>query len=141
MFLIDGNLALALTFQSHVHHSPAKAWFDALPDSQRCYFCRMTQQGFLRLATNPKAFGDEAVTLPRAWQLYDALVSDPRISFVAEPPGVEAFWRQYTQGLTFSPKVWNDAWLAAFSRAANLQMITFDRGFAHFAGLNHVILS
>ena len=77
MFLIDVNLCLALAFQSHAHHSTAKAWFNGLTEPQACNFCRMTQQGFLRLATNPKAFGDEAVTLSRAWELYDALLSDP----------------------------------------------------------------
>ena len=141
MFLIDVNLALALAFQSHIHHSAAKAWFDGLPEQQICHFCRMTQQGFLRLATNPKAFGDEAVTLARAWDLYDAFLGDPRILFIEEPAGVEPFWRDYTQGQTFSPKVWNDAYLAAFARAVNLQLVTFDHGFVQFADLKYTILS
>jgi toxin-antitoxin system PIN domain toxin len=141
MFLVDVNLVLALAFQAHIHHSAAKAWFDVLTERQICHFCRMTQQGFLRLATNPKAFGDEAVTLSRAWELYDAFLSDPRISFMEEPAGVETIWRDYTRGQTFSPKVWNDAYLAAFARAANLQLVTFDHGFVQFANLNCVMLS
>ena len=112
MFPVDVNFTLALAFQSHIHHSSAKAWFDGLTEQQICHFCRMTQQGFLRLATNPKAFGDEAVTLSRAWDLYDALLGDPRISFVDEPAGVETLWRDYTRAQTFSPKVWNERiWL------------------------------
>src|SRR5262252_1837433 len=98
MFLADVNIWLALAFQSHVHHPSAITWFDGLPAGQVLHFCRMTQQGFLRLATNPKAFGDEAVTLLRAWELYDALLNDPRISFAEEPSGVEPLWRDYTQG-------------------------------------------
>jgi predicted nucleic acid-binding protein len=54
MFLPDINLWLALAFESHVHHAAAKGWFEGLT-SERCSFCRLTQQGFLRLVTNPKA--------------------------------------------------------------------------------------
>src|SRR4051794_5335004 len=95
MRLPDVNLWLALAFQSHVHHARAKDWFEALPEPGGS-FCRMTQQGFLRLATNPKAFGDEAVTLADAWRMYDAFRADPRVAFAEEPAGLEAFWREYT---------------------------------------------
>ena len=141
MFLADVNVWLALAFQSHVHHAAAKAWFEGVLEGQPLYFCRMTQQGFLRLATNPKAFGDEAVTLVRAWELYDAFVNDPRISFGEEPANVEAMWRDYTERSTFSPKVWNDAYLAAFACAAGLTLVTFDRGFAQYANLTATILA
>jgi len=53
MHLLDINVWVALAFLAHHHHVPAKRWFDGLPDSSRCYFCRFTQQGFLRLANNP----------------------------------------------------------------------------------------
>src|SRR5260370_41238631 len=113
MFLADVNVWLALAFQSHVHHSAARTWFERLPDGQDLRFCRMTQQGFLRLSTNPKAFGDEAVALLRAWEVYDALMNDPRITFAEEPPGIEAIWRRYTQGATFSAELGDEADLAA----------------------------
>jgi hypothetical protein len=140
MFLADVNIWLALAFQSHVHHSAAKSWFESLPAGQTVRFCRMTQQGFLRLATNPKAFGDEAVTLVRAWEMYDSFLNDPRILFADEPPGLDSVWREYTQGATFSPKMWNDAYLAAFARVAGLTLVSFDRGFAQFSGLTSTIL-
>ncbi len=65
-YLADVNFWLAITFESHVHHASAKQWFEQLSLSDGCAFCRLTQQGFLRLVTNPKAFGDEAVTLVEA---------------------------------------------------------------------------
>src|SRR5262245_17960427 len=125
MFLPDVNLWLALTFESHFHHLAAKAWFDA--SSKGPYsFCRMTQQGFLRLATNPKAFAKEAVSLSEAWRLYDSLLSDTRIALAEEPANVEALWRVHTQRRFFSPKAWNDAYLAALAEAAGIQLVTFD---------------
>jgi len=140
MFLPDVNLWLALAFESHVHHAVAKNWFEGL-SSEGCSFCRLTQQGFLRLATNPKAFGAEAVTLPDAWRMYDAFLGDPRVSFSGEPAGVEPHWRSYTQSQSFSPKVWNDAFLAAFARAAGYELITFDKGFARYTNVTCTILS
>ena len=41
--------------------------------------------------------------------------------------------------LTFN--VWSDAWLAAFAKAAGLGVVTFDRGFAQYQGIQCVILS
>jgi toxin-antitoxin system PIN domain toxin len=140
MFLPDVNVWLALAFESHVHHPVALGWFDSLSD-QRCSFCRLTQQGFLRLATNPRAFGDEAVTLAEAWRLYDAFLADPRIGFADEPGGLEPDWREYTGGDTFTPRIWSDAYLAAFARAGGLELVTFDKGFSRYHHSKCLILS
>lgn len=139
MFLPDVNFWLALAFESHFHQTFAKDWFEG-SSNNGCAFCRLTQQGFLRLATNPKAFGAEAVTLSDAWRLYDAFSGDPRVSFAEEPANLEPLWRGYTDRRSFSPKVWNDAFLAAFAQAAGYELITFDRGFAQFENLNCTIL-
>ena len=66
MLFPDVNVWLALTFDSHVHHPAAKTWFDGLPAGAVCFFCRFTQQGFLRLASNPSVFGKDALTMPDA---------------------------------------------------------------------------
>jgi toxin-antitoxin system PIN domain toxin len=139
MFLPDVNVWLALAFASHVHHNVAKNWFDGLP-TDVCSFCRMTQQGFLRLATNPRVVKADAVTLPQAWGMYDAFLADPRVAFSNEPPGVERLWRGYTQSQTFTPNVWNDAFLAAFAEAAGYELVTFDKGFTRYANLRCTIL-
>ena len=53
MFLPDVNFWLALTFQSHSHHASANAWMQTAAQ-HGCCFCRVTQMGFLRLATFDK---------------------------------------------------------------------------------------
>jgi toxin-antitoxin system PIN domain toxin len=140
MLLPDVNVWLALTFDSHVHHPAAKTWFDGLANDAVCYFCRLTQQGFLRLATNPSAVGKDAVTLPDAWQTYDQFLSDPRVGFAAEPADTEVHWRAFTQSRSFSPKIWNDAYLAAFALAGGLQLVTFDRAFTQFQNVATTVL-
>ncbi len=139
IFLPDVNLWLALAFQSHVHHSVAKAWFESRSGGE-CVLCRMTQQGLLRLATNPRAFGPEAMSLAGVWRFYDDLLADPRVEFITEPQGVESVWRSYTERGVFTAKVWNDAYLAAFANVGNLRIATFDRDFRQFANLQCDVL-
>lgn len=141
IYLADVNFWLAISFESHIHHSKAKQWFEQLPAPDVCVFCRLTQQGFLRLATNPRAFGDEAVTLAEAWRLYDELLADPRIAFSEEPSGIERSWRQLTTQRSFSHKIWSDAYLAAFAMEARTNLVTFDQGFGRIADLDSTILT
>lgn len=75
-----------------------------------------------------------------AWGLYDALIADPRVGYAEEPLGLELLWRGYTQGQSFSPKVWNDAFLAAFARAASFELVTFDKGFAQYKSVKCTLL-
>jgi len=125
---------------TRAHHSAAKQWFDGLSD-QVCYFHRLTRQGFLRLATNPSVFGAKTVTLLDAWQKYADFLSDVLVSNAEEPYGLEESWREYTQRQSFSPEVWNDAYLAAFARTAGLELIAFDKGFTQYKNLICMILS
>ena len=135
MDLPDINIWLALTFESHAYHKPARSWFESR-NQVSCAFCRITQQGFLRLATNPSAFGREAVTLKEAWTIYDTIAKDDRVFLVNEPNGLEPIWRQLTNEETFSPKIWNDAYLSAFALAGAFKLITFDKGFRQFLPFN-----
>jgi len=141
MYLPDINVWLALAFLTHVHHRSARSWFATLPENCRCFFCRFTQHGFLRLANNSSAFPQIAVGQVEAWKLYDTFVSNPRIDLAFEPPLLETLWRQYTQLPQFSPQRWSDAYLAAFAQAADFEVVTFDKGFAQYTDLRHTILS
>lgn len=140
MLLPDVNVWVALAFDSHRHHAAAFSWFKAAPP-ESCCFCRVTQQGFLRLATTPAVMMDGALTLREAWAAYDGLYHDPRLVFADEPPDIERVWRALTQRDRISHKVWTDAYLAAFAQTAGLEVVTFDRGFAQYAGIRCTILS
>jgi len=140
MYLPDVNFWLALSFQSHAHHLSAKTWMGSAA-LQSCCFCRVTQMGFLRLATNRKAFPVDVLSMSDAWIAFDELLSDNRVAFADEPPQIEREWRVATQRQTFSTNVWTDAYLAAFAHEAGLEIVTFDRDFARFPNLRHTILS
>jgi toxin-antitoxin system PIN domain toxin len=140
MYLLDINVWLALSFDSHLHHPNAKQWFDALSD-QRCFFCRVTQLGFLRLATNEKIFGSHALNLNQAWNAYGSLRRDNRIAFADEPPDIEREWQNLTQADSKSPHLWGDAYLAAFAKKKSWDVVSFDRGFLQYKDLSCIILS
>jgi uncharacterized protein len=76
-----------------------------------------------------------------AWRAYDAFFADPNVAFSEEPEGVEAVWRSSTYNSAFSPKVWNDAYVAAFAQAGGFDVVTFDRGFIQYKGVRCTILS
>jgi toxin-antitoxin system PIN domain toxin len=101
-FLVDVNVWVALAYSLHVHHDPAKRWFETIGVDQ-AYFCRLTQLGFLRLLTNPHVMGPNVMTQPRAWQTYDELDQDLRVSFLAEPEHVDSAMRQLNPGYRSGP--------------------------------------
>lgn len=138
MHLLDINVWLGMAFRRHVNHAVAAAWFQGA--TGLCLFCRLTQIGFLRLASNPSAMGPAVVSMADAWRAYDALFADPNVVFIDEPGGIEARWRSLTQTMTFAPKVWNDAYLAAFGELAGLDVVTFDKGFSKFSNVRCQIL-
>jgi uncharacterized protein len=124
----DVNVWMALILEHHVHRPQALAWWQA--SSAAIAFTRFTQIGVLRLLTTAAAMDGKPLTMIDAWRVHDRIYSDDRVVFLAEPPGVEPRFREYTGGKRASPKLWADAWLLAVARAAEGTLITFDRALA-----------
>ena len=138
--LPDVNVWVALAVAEHVHHTAARLWFDAV-QSDSIAFCRVTQMGFLRLLTNPRAMAEDALAPSRAWRLLDAFYEDSRILLAMEPPGLEASWRALTRPRAPGANFWTDAYLAAFASAAGHTLVTFDKGFRRFDKLKLRLLA
>ncbi len=81
----------------HQFHDVATAWF-AGRGVGTCAFCRLTQQGFLRLATNQRVLGPTAATFAEAWRFYDAFFDEEGVFYAGEPARIEAEWRRLTYG-------------------------------------------
>ena len=77
---------------------------------------------------------------PQAWSVYDRILADERFVFRSEPANLEPLMRRLTQANTPSPKLWQDAFLAAFALASGLHLATFDRGFQQFPDLQLILL-
>jgi len=137
--LCDVNCLLAFCYDRHVHHLDAINWLEAQSELS-VVICRNTQLSLLRLLTNKSVMGQDVCNLKQAWNIYDTLMGDERFDFFLEPMDLEQHLRRYTVGEQVSPKLWQDAYLAAFARAAKLHLATFDGGFQQFERLRFTIL-
>ncbi|MCY2967216.1 MAG: PIN domain-containing protein [Planctomycetota bacterium] len=138
--LCDVNLLLALSTDRHAHNLRAVEWLDTVPTAG-AVICRVAQCGLLRLLNNPAVMRMDVLDAAACWRLWSQLLQDDRIRFTtAEPPGLDSVFVQYTSGRPFSPKLWTDAYLAAFAHAGGLTVTTFDQGFRQFSDLSCEIL-
>ena len=144
VYLCDSNVWLALTLTDHMHHPVTRHWLDTVDEPASILFCRTTQQSLLRQLTNAAVlapYGNPPLTNEEAWAVYGELLNDDRISFrVDEPPGLEALWAEFALRRTASTKLWMDAYLAAFARSAGCRLVTTDRAFRQFDGLDLLLL-
>lgn len=138
--LSDVNCLLAFCYDRHIHHPAALAWLDH-QEALSVVVCRNTQLGLLRLLTNATVMGDDVCNLNQSWNIYDTLMADERFCFYVEPVDLEQYLRRYTTTGRVSPKLWQDAYLAAFAHSAKLQLVTFDKGFQQFDDLRLTLLA
>lgn len=138
--LCDVNIWLALALSGHAHHRLARDWLASVEESTSIAFCRATQQALLRLLTNAavlEPFGSPPLTNTQAWAGYAAFAADDRVFLRAdEPRGLEDRWRALAERDTASPKLWMDAYLAAFALTAGYTLVTNDRAFRQFPDLD-----
>lgn len=116
MWLLDGNVLVALAIDTHEFHERVQRWFDS--QSERFATCAITEGTLLRvhmqLAENRSAAA--------AWSVLEAIHAMPD----------HVFWNDgfsYREvpvaGVTGSKQV-TDAWLAELTRRHNAQLATLD---------------
>jgi hypothetical protein len=97
--------------------------------------------GLLRLLNNPAVMQEEVLDTARCWAVWQRLLEDERFRFTwAEPSGLDAVFERFTTGRAFSPRLWTDAYLAAYAQAAGFTLATFDKSFRSFSGLTCDVL-
>ena len=139
--LCDVNVLLALVTDRHVHHPEAARWMNRAP-FRNAVVCRHVQIGLLRLLNNLAVMHEDAVPAGECWALWRRLLGDERVRFEPrEPDGLDASFEAFTLGRAFSPRVWLDAYLAAYARAGDYTLVTFDQGFGQFEGLSCNVLT
>jgi toxin-antitoxin system PIN domain toxin len=141
--LLDVNVWLALVLSGHESHEYARGWFLSEREEGGLLFCRTTQQSFLRLLTTAAVlsrFGNPALTNAEAWRAYQGFLADPRIAYAAEPADVERHWHRLAARESASPKVWMDAYLAAFAMAGGYTLVTIDTAFRQYDSLDVLLI-
>lgn len=133
--LFDTSVWIAAVFPTHPFHQVAQKHLQQATAAEPAVFCRATQQSFLRLASTPailKAYGATGMTNRDALVALSALLALPQVCEREEPPGTFAIWQRLASRDTASPKVWMDAYLAAFAIGGGLRMVTLDQDFRNF---------
>lgn len=129
-FLPDINVWIALHYEGHRHHAAAVEWFRSVNESEPLVFCRHTQIGMFRLLTTDAVMRDATLTQRQCWALYARWIEGGRAALQADPAGLDEAFRKLTSTEAPAPKVWADAYLAAFAEAAELRLVTFDKALA-----------
>jgi toxin-antitoxin system PIN domain toxin len=122
MALLDVNALVALAWDSHIHHTRMRTWF-AENSSGGWATCPLTESGFVRVSSNPKAIPvaigiDAARAVLAALRAIDAhrfLTDDVSLSD-SDVPAI-AGHRQVT-----------DAHLLTLARRRRVRLVTFDAG-------------
>jgi toxin-antitoxin system PIN domain toxin len=137
MDLLDLNVWFALLVPEHPFHPRARAFWEA---GAEVAFVRVTALGLLRLLTNPKTMDGRPLGLEEAWETYQELRTLSRVPLLEEPEGLEEALSTLVHS-GFPPKLWTDAYLAAFALAGGYRLVSFDRDFLRFQGLEVKLLN
>ncbi len=136
--LPDVNVWLAMAVKQHPQHEVAASYWKGLA-GRRVWFCRVTMLGLVRLLSQPKVMGEQALNLAHAFAAYQRFASLPEIGFCAEPADCAGQLRRRLSA-DVPARLLTDAYLAAFAESAGLRMVTFDRNFERFEGLDRLHL-
>lgn len=137
--LVDVNLWFALLVRQHQHHGLSRKWFDTIAPGE-AGMCRMVQLALLRLLANRAILGEHAISAAKGWALLEELAADERVQFLPEPEDLPAVFPSLLNYPVPTGKLVADAYLAAFAISGSLRLVTLDRGFRQYRGLEAEIL-
>jgi len=144
--LLDINMWIALTLETHPHHKFAREWYEKVILTRGdLLFCRQTELGFLRLLTQEKVMnrcGAVPLTNAETVEFLTSVYHDPAVARWDEPAATRSLWLELARGNRASPLQWMDAYLAAFALSSNAEFVTFNRGFWLYekSGLNLILV-
>lgn len=137
--LPDLNVWLALIWPEHCHHHHAVHYWEAQASDQ-VLFSTVTALGLVRLVSQPKLMGPAVRNAAEASALLDALCQQPGVGLAElEHDGWEVF-HQLLRGGEIPARLCTDAHLAALAIANGWRLVSFDRDFERFAGLQRLPL-
>jgi len=118
-YLLDVNALLAAILAIHSRHQAADLWLRR----KSLATCPLSELGFLRISTNPKAYN---LSMAIARQALDAFVKAHKVEFVpADLPAIESGAHQ-SEAVT-------DSYLAELAARRGMKLATLDTGIAHAA--------
>lgn len=137
--LPDLNVWLALACPDHSHHGQAVRYWEQQA-AEQVLFCTVTALGLVRLVCQPKLMGTAVRSAAEASALLEGFCSQPGVSLaMPEQGGWEEFHR-LLRGGSVPARLCTDAYLAALAIANGWRLVSFDRDFERFKGLERLAL-
>lgn len=133
--LPDVNVWLSLSAPLHIHYAPASVYWQTAA-APRVWFCRHSALGLKRLLGTRSVMNAQMQSTAQCFASWQTWLRLPEVGMLADPPQVDIELDRLAQQTAWPGKMWSDAYLAAFAIAANLRLVSFDRDFARFPGLN-----
>jgi len=140
--LPDVNVWVGLCSAAHPFHAAAmRYWQSACELGTQLWFCRTTMMGLVRVLSQPRAMGPNALSLTQAMTLYRQWLDTPAVGLLADPAGLDDAIEQLlgARGQPLPVRLWTDLGLAATAQSAGLRLVSFDRDFERF-GLERCLI-
>lgn len=137
-YLADINVLIALTDENHIHHEKVSNWYRAT-GRPGLGLCTLTESGFLRIATNPKA-GKHSIE--DAIRVLKNLQSHPGYRYWPMTEGWVALVEPFAARV-FGHQQITDAYLLGLAVKEGGVLVTMDRAIEYLAGVDyarHVLL-
>jgi len=135
-YFVDTNVWIAFYFSGHPHHSIASDFIRKRSAEDPATMARAVEHSFLRLLTTAvicRGYDSPVIDNDKAADILGKWHSLPHIRCLdTEPEGTRALWLELAAIPSASPKVWMDAYLAAFAIRADLPFATLDADFRRF---------
>jgi uncharacterized protein len=140
MKLPDVNVLIYAYRRDAEKHVVARAWLDAAADgSSRFAISKLILAGFVRIVTNQRVH-PQATSLKDAFDFCDSILAQPNCRIIQPGEGHWDIFRRLCSETNTRGGATTDAWYAALAIEWGCELITFDRDFLKFPGLNCTIL-
>ena len=137
--LPDLNVWLALVCPDHSHHRHAVHYWEQLA-ADEVLFCTVTALGLVRLVCQPKLMGRAVRNAAKASALLEALFQQHSVRLAEPEHGGWEVFHQLLRGGEIPARLCTDAHLAALAIANGWRLVSFDRDFERFDGLERLAL-
>lgn len=116
-YLLDVNALIAAIWRNHPDHAIADRWLEV----RELATCPISQLGFLRISTNPKALNANMTT---SRQLLEAFLRKHEAQFIADDLSPLQSSARKSEQVT-------DHYLAELAASQGMKLATLDKGISH----------